>query len=83
MLAMIAENNHHAYVSIKHMGEIWADGQVTMSETESFENYRFTAIDDTTTKLDVEMTAMPDERVEMFNDMWPKALQILKEICEQ
>jgi hypothetical protein len=48
----------------------------------SYENYRFTAIDEQTTKVDVEMTAMPDEWVEMFNDMRPKALELLKNICE-
>ena len=54
----------------------------TYEPANSFENYSFTAIDDHTTKLDVEMTAMPDERVEMFNEMRPKALQLLKDLCE-
>jgi hypothetical protein len=48
----------------------------------SYENYRFTAIDEQTTKVDVEMTTMPDEWVEMFNDMRPKALNLLKALCE-
>jgi hypothetical protein len=48
----------------------------------SYENYRFTAIDEHTTKVDIEMTAMPDDRVEMFNQMWPKALELLKNLCE-
>lgn len=29
------------------------------------------------------MTAMPDERVPMFSEMRPKALEILKRICEK
>jgi len=53
-----------------------------MFEWESFENYSFTNIDDTTTKIEVEITAMPDERVPMFNEMRPKALQLLKDSCE-
>ena len=48
----------------------------------SYENYRFTAIDKQTTTVDIEMTTMPDERVEMFNQMRPKALTTLKTLCE-
>jgi len=83
MLAMIAHNTLHEYLSIKHLGEIGADGHITKHEYESFENYRFITINDNTTQLDIEMTAMPNERVDMFNDMWPKALKLLKELCEQ
>lgn len=82
MIAKIAANRFHEYISIQHLGEIGKDNTITMYEWSSFENYTFTAIDDTTTKVDVEMTAMPDERVPMFNDMRPKALTILKDLCE-
>ena len=63
--------------------EINKDNVTTMYEWTSFENYTFTQIDDNTTKVDVELTAMPDERVPMFNEMWPKALDLLKDLCEQ
>lgn len=82
MLAKIAENRLHDYVSIQHLGMIGENNTVTMFEWTSFENYRFTKIDDTTTKVDVEMTAMPDERVPMFNDTRPKALTVLKDLCK-
>ncbi len=83
MLAKIAENRLHDYVSIQHLGMIGENNTVTMFEWSSFENYTFTKIDDTTTKVDVEMTAMPDERVPMFNDTRPKALTVLKSLCER
>ena len=82
MIATIASNRLHEYISIQHLGEIGKDNAITLYAWESFENYRFTSIDDTTTTVDVEMTPMPDERVAMFNDMRPKALQLLKDLCE-
>ncbi len=83
MLAKIAENRLHDYVSIQHLGMIGENNTITMFEWSSFENYAFTSIDETTTKVDVEMTAMPDERVPMFNDTRPKALTVLKSLCER
>ncbi len=82
MIAKIAHNKLHKYISIQHLGQVNEDKTTTMFEWESFENYSFTTIDANTTKIDIEMTAMPDERVAMFNDMRPKALQLLKDLCE-
>lgn len=61
---------------------IGKDHVITMYESESFENYTFTDIGGDATKVDIEMTAMPDDRVDMFNNMRPKALELLKGICE-
>ena len=47
-----------------------------------YENYTFTKIDDSMTKLDIDMTGLPDEYANMFDDMRPKALQLLKDLCE-
>lgn len=83
MIAKIAENRLHEYVSIQHLGEIGPDKVVKLYEwSTSFENYTFTSIGGDATKLDVEMTSMPDEWVDMFNAMRPKALELLKELCE-
>lgn len=82
MVATIASNRLHEYISIQHLGMIDENKTLTNFESESFENYSFTSIDDTTTKVDVEMTAMPDERVPMFSEMRPQALQLLKNLCE-
>lgn len=84
MLSRIASNRLYEYISIQHLGEIGKDHEIKMYDTwEIFENYSFTKIDAFTTKIDVEMTAMPDERVDMFNEMWPKALDLLKGLCEK
>lgn len=83
MIAQIAENRLHQYISIHHLGEIGENQHITLYENStSFENYTFTAIDENTTKLDVEMTSMPDEWVAMFNEMRPKALASLRGLCE-
>lgn len=84
MLARIAENRNHEYISIQHMGEIGENQVVNMyASPDSFENYTFTQIDDQTTQLDVAMSSMPDEWVDMFNQMRPQALKLLKELCEK
>lgn len=83
MLAKIAKNEYHKYISIQHLGEIWKDKKITMYTWESFENYAFTDIDWKKTQVDIEMTAMPDEWVPMFQDLRPKSLEKLKEICKR
>lgn len=83
MMAEIAENRLHEFVSIRHIGMIengveksWADeGQV-------YENYTFKDVADGTEVL-VDLTGIPDEYAGMFEDMWPKALETLKEIAER
>lgn len=85
MVATIAENRPHEFISIKHIG-IVKDG---VEDTESkeakkwapaFENYTFTEEDGKTT-VTVDMD-IEKEHEEMFNEMWPKALQKLKELAE-
>jgi hypothetical protein len=48
-----------------------------------YENYTFTKINESITKLDIDMTGLPDSYADMFNTMRPKALQLLKDLCEQ
>ncbi len=86
MVSRIAENRLHEFVSIEHLG-IYKNGvEDTESEeakkwTPAFENYAF--IDkDGGTEVQVEIDVV-DEYKEMFEDMWPKALQILKELSEK
>ncbi len=47
----------------------------------SFENYTFIA-KDSKTELQVDLD-IADEWKDMFEDMWPKALEKLKELCEK
>lgn len=83
MLSKIADNKLYEYVSIKSLGEIGRDGEIKLYEGDSFENYKFSKIDDATTKLDIELTGLPEEYAQMFNEMWPKALILLKDLCEK
>lgn len=48
----------------------------------SLEEYNFLKIDEASTKLEVTMTV--DEAFkEMFNNTWPNALKLFKEVCEK
>lgn len=83
MISRIKENRQHEYVSIEHLGlinkgveELWGE------EKNGFENYLFTEKDGGT-QLDIELTNLPEEYTPMMNEMWPKALQVLKELAEK
>ena len=87
MLSQIAESRFPEYISIRHVGFIMNGIEDTTSDdvkkwTPAYENYTFEKIDDGTTRFVVDMDAA-DEFVEMFSDMWPKALVKLKEVCEK
>ena len=86
MLSRIAENNLYEYISIEHLGIINDGVEDTTSEeakkwTPAFENYTFKDLNGMT-ELIVDMD-INDEYKEMFEGMWPKALQKLKEISEK
>lgn len=81
----IKKNIPHEYISIEHIGMI-KNGVIDTTSDEvkkwvpSFENYTFTS-DETGTMVSVSVDTT-DEYVEMFNGVWPKALDILKAIAE-
>lgn len=85
MDSVIEKSVPNEFMSFKHLGEI-KDGKVqplddrTREWSGGHENY--TLIDrDGRTRVNVELEA-PDEYTEMFSDMFPKALQRLKEVAE-
>jgi uncharacterized protein YndB with AHSA1/START domain len=82
MYAEIAENRPNEFLSIHHLGEI-ADGErrPAPQEEEAYENYTFED-DGAGTKLTVDLDTK-DEYADMFDDMWPKALEKLKELAER
>ncbi len=87
MFAEIAENRLHEFVSIRHLGEIVKNEQTGQKEDRAFpstshENYTFTPTTDGT-QIDVVLDAVPEERAEWMNEARPKALTVLKTICEQ
>jgi uncharacterized protein YndB with AHSA1/START domain len=90
MISRIKESKPFDFVSIQHLGEIhngekklwYGEGTVN---SEAFENYTFEEKDGGTEVI-VDLTAsdgFPYNMEEMFKDMWPKALQSLKEIAER
>ncbi|MGX9900701.1 SRPBCC family protein [Arthrobacter sp. SA17] len=90
MLATVEESRPHEFVSLRYLGQI-VDGvdDTTSDEAKSFagthENYTFRQVDGMTV-LDVEIDVdadSDDEFVQMFNDLWPKALDKLKAMCER
>lgn len=84
MYSVIAKNQLHEFVSIKHIGEL-KNGEKhpwpVVEGQEGYENYTFKDVDGGT-EVFVELT-VPEEWKDMFNDMWPKALAKLKEITEK
>lgn len=86
MFSRIKENRLHEYLSIEHLGVIKNGAVDTTSEevkqwTPAFENYTFFEKDGGT-ELQVELD-ITDEYKAMFEDLWPKALQVLKELAEK
>lgn len=86
MLSRIKKNRPYEFMSIEHIGIIQNGVIDTTSDfvkqwTPAFENYTFTEKNGVTTfSVDVDV---PDTEKENFDDMWPKALLILKEIAEK
>ena len=86
MFSRIKENIPHEFISIEHVGII-SDGIVDTTSDEvkkwafSFENYTLT---DKGGETEVGIELQVDENYKkMFEEMWPKALKLLKEICEK
>ena len=86
MVSRIAENKPYEYISIEHLGIVKNGVEDTTSEeakkwAPAFENYTFREKDSATDVL-VEMD-IDEKEAEIFNKMWPDALQRLKAIAEQ
>lgn len=86
MVSQILDHIPQRYISIEHLGMIDKGKEVlTGPEVEAFqgvtENYTFYSKNDKTLLLvDIESVG---EYKDHFNEMWPKALDKLKEICEK
>jgi uncharacterized protein YndB with AHSA1/START domain len=91
MISQIVENIPYKFISTEHLGEIKDGVEDTTSEAvrkwlPAFENYTFTDNGDSTLlQIDMEMGSSEESKQmkEMFEGMWPKALLILKEVCEK
>ena len=86
MYSRIKENRLYEFLSIQHLGFVRNGVIDTESEevkkwTPAFENYTFTPdAGGTTVSVAIDVA---DEYAGMFEDMWPKALVLLKELAEK
>jgi uncharacterized protein YndB with AHSA1/START domain len=85
MVARVKENRPHEYVSLEHYGVINENVEDTTSEevkawAGAQENYTFRP-NNGGTEVRVEVDTADDYK-QMFEDMWPRALQKLKQIAE-
>ena len=86
MFSRIADNRQYEFISIEHLGIIKNGAEDTDSEeakkwAPAHENYIF-AKKGEGTELTVEVETNQEYK-DMFEDMWPKSLQILKELSEK
>jgi hypothetical protein len=86
MVSRMKDNKLHQFISIEHLGEVYDGVEDTTSDrvkvwAGALENYTF-ANKDGKTELVVDMD-INEEFKEMFEVMWPKALQKLKSLCEE
>ena len=86
MVSRIKENRLHEFISIEHIGMVENGKEDTTSDAVkgwvgALENYTFKEKNGTTEVL-VD-TDTVDEYKEMFEGMWPNALQKLKELAEK
>ena len=85
MISRIAENRLHEFISIEHLGMVQDGKEDTTSDAVkawagAHENYTFKEKNGVTeVAVDIDVT---EDFKEMFEGMWPKALQKLKEIAE-
>jgi len=87
MIAEIAESRFPEYISIKHLGTILNGVEDTTSDevkkwAPAFENYTFEKSGEIKTLFKLDMDAA-DEYYDMFLQMWPNALTLLKEVSEE
>lgn len=86
MVSRIKENKKYEFISIEHLGIVKDGIEDTTSDAVkgwagALENYTFKEKDGKTEVL-VDLDSN-EEYAEMFNGMWPKALQKLKELAEK
>jgi uncharacterized protein YndB with AHSA1/START domain len=86
MTAVIAQNRPYEFISIRHLGEIRDGVEDTTSEkvkawAPAYENYEFADTEGGST-VTVSLDTVPEYEQSML-DTYPKALGLLKELCER
>ena len=86
LVSKIVENMPNQFISIQHYGLVKAEKEITEGPdvekwANGFENYTFEEnVGTTTVTVDLDTT---EDFVDYMNQTYPKALDKLKEICEQ
>lgn len=87
LIGKIKENRPHEFVSIEYIGFI-KDANIDTESPEAVEflgaheDYTYTALSETQTKLEIEVDASPVFQ-EYMGEAWPRALDKLKQLCEK
>lgn len=89
MLSRVRENRPYEFVSIQHLGEIGdikeTDKEWTkeaLSRQEALESYTFREVEGGATEVLVEMDVDEANR-QTVEELWPRALQKLKQLAEE
>jgi hypothetical protein len=87
IVSEVAKLEEDKIVSFRHIGMILDgvedfDSEEVKKWTPAFETYTFEELGPEETRVDVSLDAVP-EFAEMFNTTWPKALEKVKEGCEE
>ncbi len=86
MISVISENIPNEFVSICHKGMLDGDIEIMEGPTvddwvNASENYTFTELENGThLQINIDIT---DQYKDYFDETYPKALNILKQICEK
>lgn len=80
MKAVIAENRPLEFISIRHLSCFTKEKEDIITEP-AFENYSFRDVEGGTELL-VDMDGF-EQYEAMFQEMWPRSLQLLKALCEK
>lgn len=87
MIAEIAESIYPTYISIKHLGYIYngvddTESEAVRSWAPAYENYTLEHLSDKQSLFILEQD-VTDDYYDMFMDLWPKALVLLKQTAEE
>lgn len=87
MISEIAESIHPEFISIRHLGNI-NNGVIDTTSDDvrkwapSYENYKLERLGENQTRFHLDMDAHEDYYA-MFENLWPKAMAMLKDVCEE
>jgi uncharacterized protein YndB with AHSA1/START domain len=87
MVSEIAESRYPEYISIRHLGYMQNGKTDTTSDAvrewaPSYENYRLEKTSENSTRFHLEMDVQEKYQA-MFENQWPRAMGVLKDICEE